>query len=226
MIKINLALKKGPASQSGVRTSGSAASSLLGGLEQLFKKGPSTASVTSSDARQELSREVLTKALLVASVYLGGDFLVSSVKETKLEQVRSESSALQAEVSKLDVEIAKRTQIEQEKKRIEDFEKVLTAKLETIERLMQGRDDASKMLRELSGILPAEVWLNSFDVKEQQVTMRGSALSIEPVTQFLSAVNSSPFYRDGQPRLSEQKNANTGQVIQDFELSAFRRNNP
>ena len=182
--------------------------------------------MTSSGARQELAREVLTKVLLVASVYLGGDFLVSSVKETKLEQVRTESSALQAEVSKLDVEIAKRTQVEQEKKRIEDFEKILTAKLETIERLMQGRDDASKMLRELSGILPADVWLNSFDVKEQQVTMKGSALSIEPVTQFLSAVNSSPFYRDGQPRLSEQKNANTGQVIQDFELSAFRRSNP
>jgi type IV pilus assembly protein PilN len=198
----------------------------LGSLEQLFKKGPSAASVTSSGARQELAREVLTKVLLVASVYLGGDFLVSSVKETKLEQVRTESSALQAEVSKLDVEIAKRTQVEQEKKRIEDFEKILTAKLETIERLMQGRDDASKMLRELSGILPADVWLNSFDVKEQQVTMKGSALSIEPVTQFLSAVNSSPFYRDGQPRLSEQKNANTGQVIQDFELSAFRRSNP
>jgi Tfp pilus assembly protein PilN len=222
MIKINLALRKGPSQ--GVATSGGRSGSLFSFLDGFLQGSSSKAQGSSSSApSRELVREVVTRLLVVACVYLGTDFFVGTLKDTELEKVRSESGALQNEIAKLNAEVAKRAELEADKKKIEEFEKVLKAKLETIERLMVGRDSASKIFRELSGIIPPEVWLNSINVEEKKVTFRGSSLGIDPITTFLAAVNASPYYQDGQPQISEKAESDRSQVTQSFEVTAGRR---
>jgi len=223
MIRINFALRKGPIAAA-PSASSRGSSSLFPSLGGLFTGSSQKSSAESSSAAsQDLAREVLTKVLLVACVYFGGDFVVGAMKDTELEKSRSEASALQNEVAKLNAEVAKRVQLENEKKKIEEFEKVLSAKLETIEKLMIGRDSASNMFKELSGFIPPEVWLSSFSVDTKKVTLRGRSIGIDAVTTFLAAVNASPYYVDGQPRISEKKESNSNQVTQEFELTAGRK---
>jgi Tfp pilus assembly protein PilN len=223
MIRINLALRKGPAGAAAAGASAASGKGPFAGLEALLS-GLSSKSggATTQGAGRELAREVLMRIVLVVGVYFAGNEMLTSWKAEELGKVQGEIASLTSEVSRLDAEIAKRAQVEQEKKRIEEFELILKSKLDTIDRLMAGRESASRILRDLAGMLPKEVWLSAFQVDSKGLDVKGTSIGIDPVSSFLSALNSSPYFRDGQPRITEKVNRESGQTLQDFDLKADR----
>ena len=217
MIRINLALKKGPVGS--VPASGGA-----GGLSDLLARFKDTGGAArTSDAIQELAKEVLVKMLITTGVYFACDYALAEKKNEELGIVRAEADSLSAESARLDAEIAKRAQYEAEKKKIEEYEKILTSKLNTIDRLMANRDGAFRMFKELGGLIPDDAWLSSYSVTSSSVNFKGVALNSESVARFMKNVESSPNYFQPAPTQSERRDELTGRMMQEFEIQATRR---
>lgn len=225
MIKINLASRKGPAFAGGSAGGTDGGTGLFSSMGGIFQRmgGGGTGTASSSVAVQELAREVGLKVLLVIVVYFGCQYAFDSKTQEELGIVRGEADTLSAEVARLDDAIGRMAQYTTEKKNIEDYEKVLNAKLNAINELMTDRDASARMFGELSSLLPKELWLTEYALEGDKVRFKGSALTIEVATEFLARVNSSPNYRDGQARMGESSDPVTGRNLQDFDIGAARR---
>jgi|GEM_PF-2715759 len=225
MIKINLASRKSPvlagAASGGGGEGGTGLFSSLGGIFQRVG-GESAGTASSAAAVQELAREVGMKVVLVVAVYFGSQSAFDYKKKEELGVVRGEADTLSAEVARLDGAIGRMAQYEAERKSIEDYEKVLKAKLDAINELMADRDSAARMFGELSSLLPPELWLTEYGVDGSKAKFKGSALTIEVATEFLSRINGSPNYQEGQARMGELTDAVTGRRLQEFDISAGR----
>ena len=223
MIRINLASRKGPALSGAGATGGEGGTGLFSSLGGMFQRVGGGGTASSSAAVQELTREVGLKILLVVLVYFGAQTALDSKREEELGVVRGEADTLSAEVARLDEAIGRMSQYEAEKKNIEDYEKVLKSKLDAISELMADRDSSARMFAELSSLLPKELWLTEFGVDGGRVRFKGSALNIEIATDFLSRVNSSPNFQDGQARMGEVADPLTGRSLQEFDIVASRK---
>ena len=173
MIKINLASRKGPALAGAGAAGGEGDTGLFSSLGGMFqRKGGGTAS-SSSAALRDLAREVGMKLVLVVVVYFGSQYALDSKKEEELGVVRGEADTLSAEVARLNEAIGRMAQYEVEKKNIEDYEKVLKAKLDAISELMTDRDSSARMFAELSSLLPKDLWLTEYGLEGSKVRFKG-----------------------------------------------------
>ncbi len=92
---------------------------------------------------------------------------------------------LEAEKSKVAAELERLKPIVDEVNALEKREKLLNARLETIQRLRRNQRGPVRVLDELSRNLPAEVWLQAIDEKDGVYHVTGYALTNFAVADLL-----------------------------------------
>jgi Tfp pilus assembly protein PilN len=206
MIKINLALMKQPVI------------------------GSETKSVTSLSSLSSLN--INTDALkvvpwplliLVIAVIYFANLMVEGHKEQELAKLDQEMQLLEAQQSKLMVEMNKTRGYEALKKALDADELTLKTKMETITQLMNERTIPPKLLISLSSSTPPEVWLNEFQIKDQNVTFKGAAAGFSQVSDFMKNLGENIYFKDLTLKSTvSAKDPVTGEVA-NFELEAKRR---
>ena len=119
--------------------------------------------------------------------------------------------------------------IQEELKRIKGFDSVkvelernqviLRSKIETIEKLIQGRDYTVKALVALSQSLPKEVWLTELSVSEKLINFKGGTIDLGLISDVMSRLGQTIYFKD--VTLRSTATDPTGKQT-NFELNARR----
>lgn len=182
MIKINLAKKK-QASYSGSESSSKTATS------GLFKGMGD--SVSSGDLSGIMVRIMLPLVLCVIS-YFGFNYFI----ELKTEELQIEVSNVEKEKIQIQTQLKKISGFEKQKVELEKTAQVINVKINTIEQLIRGKDHTVKALIALSQSLPKDVWITDISATEKSYNIKGSTLDMSLVSDVMSKLGSSIYYKD------------------------------
>jgi len=132
--------------------------------------------------------------------------LLGVVLNWMLHQSRAGALAeVEKRVAKTKADIATLDKIIGQVKEITTQQEQLKKKLDTLEKLKAGRSGPVRMLDELSGITPRRLWLRKMEEKSGKMTIAGSAISIDDVSQFIGALKSSKYFGDVELLKTEAK---------------------
>ncbi len=161
-------------------------------------------------------------------------FLVVLVLGVVLNWMYHESRAaalaeVERRVSKTRADIATLDKIIGQVKEITAQQEQLKKKLDTLDKLKAGRSGPVRMLDELSGITPRRLWLRKMEEKGGKVSMVGSAVNIDDVSQFIGALKASKYFGDVELMKTEAKGETKGTDrlrFVDFTISASSKYAP
>lgn len=149
--------------------------------------------------RAAKKREYVKQQLLLFVVVLIGTvvglYLWYDVVDGEIESKKKEIEQIQADIAQYNQAIGK---VEKYKK----MQEILTRKLRIIDSLEKGKTGPVRVLDRLSQIIPKQVWLTQWKEKGGMVMVKGEALSIEDVGNFMgvlaaAAVASGPGGKPG-----------------------------
>lgn len=136
--------------------------------------------------------------------------------DAQIEQVVAEKEQLQAQLGK--------TRGYEELKRAMDSDEIMIkTKIDTIEKLIEGRQSSPSLLIALSSAMPPEVWLGDLTLKEGALGIKGNSTDYNYVSDFMRNLGESAYFMDINLSSSREARDETGQVIANFELSARQR---
>jgi type IV pilus assembly protein PilN len=161
--------------------------------------------------RQQL---VLFAALLVAGLVF--NYLWSSSRASDLK-------AREAKVARTREDVAQLDRIIGEVKDIKSAQAELQQKLDVLDRLKAGRTGPVRMLDELATITPRQLWLTKMDEKGGAVVLTGTALSIDDVSNLMSALKTSKYFSRVELKKTTAAAADAkagGQRLVTFEITA------
>jgi Tfp pilus assembly protein PilN len=214
MIRINLAQKKQASYVGGAKT-GSFASmgkgaggSAMDSLKGLMGSG-------SMAALTPLLIKIAIPAVLSVGAYFGYDYYV----QQKTVEMAQESETIAKEKTRIETELRKIKGYEVVKAELERNELILRTKIQTIEKLIRGRDFTVKSLVVLSQALPKEVWLMDMVTTETNYSLKGGTTDIGLVSDLMSKLGQTIYFKDVQLKSTS---ADPTQRQATFELSARR----
>jgi type IV pilus assembly protein PilN len=110
-------------------------------------------------------------------------------------------------------------------KEITTQQEQLKKKLETLDKLKAGRSGPVRMMDELSTITPRRLWLRKMEEKGGQMSIQGSAINIDDVSQFLGSLKASKYFANVELKKTEAKAQERLKYV-DFIISATSKYAP
>jgi type IV pilus assembly protein PilN len=156
--------------------------------------------------KQEL---LLFVALAVLGLVLNG--IWSNNRNSELQAHARKLVKTRADIEALDRIIG-------EVKTIREQQKAVQEKLDVLEKLKLGRSGPVRMLDELATLTPKRVWLRKFVQKGTVVTFDGSAVSIDDVSAFMTALKQSKHFQSVELKHTEIKAQAGAQRTVDFAI--------
>ena len=210
MIKINL-LKRKSSQRSAVAGGQSLSADVISG--QL------------KDSFARMSNE--TKSVIITLIFYAvigyvGNYLLEDRKQKDLVNADSEVQKLQNEITLLDSEIAKTKGYEKIKKELEEDERAIKTKIETIQKLVDERATPPKMLMTLSQATPPDVWIEDFSIRDNDIRIKGSALGLTIVSDFMKALEETVYFKDVALKNGRQQRER-GVEVANFDLELKKR---
>lgn len=145
-----------------------------------------------ADARQQLASLALVLAVSLLGVGAFHYSLISAVAD-----VEARIAQMQAQLERYKPQIEKVKAYKEKKRAIE-------AKLEVIEGLERSRKGPVRMLDALATLAPERLWLSRLAVHGHSLTLEGQSLDNEIVAVFLTALSSSPRFKDVELESTER----------------------
>ncbi len=124
----------------------------------------------------------------------------------------------------------KKATIEKKKKTVQELQIIINQvmkyekdrdtlqnKLNTIDKLKKGQTGPVRLLDELNHRLPEQIWLVRLQTAGNLITLRGYSLSQTSIGDFMGALDSSPFFKDVNLKISSLRKIHNKEVYE-FEL--------
>lgn len=156
---------------------------------------------------------VLFLALLVLGIVL--NVLYTQRRNAELVQKEKVVVEKQEQVKRLDKIIGEVTSLKTQQQQLRD-------KLDVLDKLKAGRTGPVKVLDALAQITPRKLWLRSLSEKDGKFAFEGTAATNYEVSQFMEALQGSPYFEGVELRKSESKTQGQYRVV-DFTLTAAVR---
>ena len=112
------------------------------------------------------------------------------------DEMTLESSKLTEEKSRIEKELLKIKGFESVKIELERNELVLRTKIETIEKLIRGRDFTVKSLVTLAQAMPRDIWMTEVAATDTAFELKGGTVDLGLVSDFMSKLGQSIYFRD------------------------------
>ncbi len=206
MIKVNLASRK----QAG----------FSGGAGEGTSANPFT--MIKNVSAEELKEFPLVGIGLALAVYFGGTWYLNSYKEEKIAEVNVKIRGVESEISAINAELASSKGFEQQKKSLETDEFTIKTKIEIIEKLVSGRKDSLKLMKNLSELLPSKLWLSTFNLNSTDISVTGRAADFTDVNEFAQKMQETSFYAEVENPQLEKKPEGKSEIVE-FTIKAKRK---
>lgn len=168
--------------------------------------------------KKEAGRQQLILFALVVVFVIVGNFWWSKSRGDDL-------AAREQKLRRTKDEIAQLEKIIGEVKDIKTQQSELKDKLAVLDKLRAGRQGPVKMLDELATIVPKKLWLRKMEEKGGAVTFEGSAITIDDVSTFMSALRRSQFFTAVELKKTTAKSDKQFKIV-DFTVSATANYTP
>jgi type IV pilus assembly protein PilN len=150
----------------------------------------------------------ITAVLLAASVT---SFTVHSVYQAKAQERENKVADNETEIKRLQKIIGEVNELDKQKTR-------LLNQLAVIDKLEKGKRGPVRVLDDLSAAMPKRVWITSFREVGGSLSMTGAAMENSDISEFLRALQRTPFFTDVALKLSQAEQRD-GVTIYNFEIS-------
>jgi type IV pilus assembly protein PilN len=154
-------------------------------------------------------RGVLVAAALLAVVIVGGGhFYITGLlnhQEARNQMLRNE--------------IARIARVEQEIREMERTEARLISRLEAIRGLQQSRPDKVVALDTFVRLVPADVYILSLQMRDNNFTLRGNARFNNTVSDFMREFEQTPVFNDPTLRVIQNQRVADNVPVSNFELT-------
>lgn len=222
MIKINLAQKKQAAGSGG------------GGATSAGADGGGTGMTSFTNLknikfdRESLKELPLPKLAVALVVAYGGHYFAEDYMQTQLQAQDQIIEALNAEKAKATAEKNKTASFRELEKVLENDKNNLLKKIGVIEKLMLHRNGTFTLLKTVSELTPADLWLTDLRLEGDKVTLKASVSSDSAsVTEFPRLVAGNALFTGQadtqQGTLTNAVEASTGIRLSIFEVTTKRR---
>lgn len=166
--------------------------------------------VRDAQKKERLRSQILVSVLSVLVVLLACGGLYTSAC-MKIGDAKATIAKTQREIKILQRKIG---EVKNYKKRQEE----LKGKLSVLAKLKENKSGPVHMLEELVTAVPDKLWLTSFEEKGGKISIRGIGLNEQAVAQFLQKLEISPYYKNVELAITEQKSSK-GLKSQNFKIS-------
>lgn len=217
MIKINLAVaaKKqfGAAAPSDSETVSSTKS-----IFSKFKGGAGSSALSGLGDSAKFRQLVIMVVALLAGYYF-----LDSYKEEEMRKAEAAVVEAQSRLTALSQKLEQAKQYDQLKKDLEADETAIRLKIDSIQRLLDGRGTSGRILVSLSNAIPKEVWLNELNFADSKLTIKGASQDFNRLSEFLKSLNENVLFVDTALTSTQQSRDDTGRDLATFEMVAKRR---
>lgn len=162
--------------------------------------------------KREAGKQQLLLFLVVLVLGLVVNVLWANSRADEVKTREARVARTRAEIQQLDRIIG-------EVKNIKDAQKALRDKLAVLDRLKQGRTGPVRMLDELASITPKRLWVRSLDQAGDALRFEGTAGTIDDVSAFMTALQSSRYFTSVELKKTTAKQEK-GTKLVDFTLAA------
>jgi Tfp pilus assembly protein PilN len=179
MIRINLAQKKSAtvSARSGGTRSG----------------GPSSLqSLKFNSGILPLIGKILLPLVLSAAAFYAYDYYT----QQQIDDMQKETDVVNKEKNRIQTELTRIRGFEAVKEELERNDLILRTKIDTIEKLITGRDFTVKSLVTLSEALPKEVWLTQLDATEKDFEFHGGTADIGVISDLMTRLGQTIYFKD------------------------------
>ncbi|MCL2761119.1 MAG: PilN domain-containing protein [Desulfuromonadales bacterium] len=146
--------------------------------------------------------------LIVTLGILGAVYLITL---HKIDAINDEMSSLNTQLAMYKKKIGEMDNLNKLK---EDVKK----KLGVITDLRKGKSAAALRFATLSESLPAQIWLTTYDEKQEKVSIKGVSLGDDPIAEFMKTLEATNYFNNINLKISEQKEINK-QKVKEFEIT-------
>ncbi len=185
MIRINLIQKKQPSYVNSSQKSGDADSG--GGLSSFKKLGA---------GGMEGLLPMLKSIGIPVVIGLAANYAYNFYIDERVAEMAQETAKLEDEKTRINAELNKIKGFESVKVELERNELVLRTKIDTIEKLIRGRDFTVKTLVTLAQAMPRDIWMTEFSATETNFELKGGTVELGLVSDFMSKLGQTIYYRD------------------------------
>lgn len=138
--------------------------------------------------KKEAGKQQLVLFVMLLVGGLVGNMLWNNSRSSDLAAREKHLAKTKADIAAIEKIIGEVTSIRSEQKALRD-------KLEVLETLKRGRSGPVRMLDELATIIPKRVWLKKLTEANGRIAFEGSAVSLEDVSAFMTALKSSQHFK-------------------------------
>ena len=181
---------------------------LLSPEKKQITPGVATTEVFSDETREnQTSIPAIIGASVLTVFIIGGMYFLQSNKLSNVKKTLEERRARLVELE----------EVLQTLKTLENTKKILKNKVDIIQNLNSRKQVAVKMMDQLSRALPEMVWLTNMRFTNNTVSLSGSALSNNPIADFINNLKSTNYFMNIQFKDSVRRKQ-TGVDIFNFRL--------
>jgi type IV pilus assembly protein PilN len=164
--------------------------------------------------KEKLQGQLIVLAILVG-LTLAGCFFVYGAMLTKISAEKKSIAEKEAESAQLQKVIG-------EVAHFEKLQKDLRGKLDVLEKIKSARNGPVHLMDELIMAVPDKLWITSYKEKAGSIDVSGVGFSEEIVADFLKKLEDSPYYRNVELKVIEQKiEGKEGIKLQRFDIKCF-----
>jgi type IV pilus assembly protein PilN len=163
--------------------------------------------------RMSARQEQLFFFLMIILVMIGIYYWHSSMNN-KIRNTRQE-------IAHIDQEIARLSKIVKQVEKFKSDKKILEEKIRVISQLKENRQAQVHVMDEINKALPSQVWLQYFQERGGNVTLRGKSLSPDDIADFMRNLEASDYFRDIELDVTTQKELRLGErtiKVNDFSI--------
>jgi Tfp pilus assembly protein PilN len=183
MIRINLIQKK----QASYVSGGGGSKTSGAGMSALKSLGAGGA-----DGILALVKSIGIPVVLCIVANFGYDYYI----QQRTDEMTQEVGRLDQEKERITKELQKIKGFETVKVELERSQLVLRTKIDTIEKLIRGRDFTAKSLITLAQAMPRDIWMTSIKATEKDFEFQGATVDLGLVSDFMSRLGQSIYFKD------------------------------
>jgi type IV pilus assembly protein PilN len=162
--------------------------------------------------KKAAGKQQLLLFALVVVIGVIGNFTWVSGRSRELKNREANASRTRAEIAQLDRIIG-------EVKNIKTHQSALREKLDVLAELKAGRTGPVRMLDELATVTPKRLWISKLEEKKGSITLAGAAISIDDVSEFMTALRGSTQFANVELKKTAAKVDKANRIV-DFVLTA------
>lgn len=162
--------------------------------------------------RQEALRNELILAGLGAAVLIGILGVLVLLISAEVNEARAENKRIQAKIEEMKATVA---QVEE----VEKLKTDLQQKLTVIKQLKANKSGPVRMLDEIAMALPDKLQLTNLDEDAGLIKLKGQSVSNEVISQFLSNLEQSVYFREIYLNSIDQTTTKDGVKLKNFAIT-------